>query len=451
MSKFITCDRDTIYLLPPSIQDWLPKNHLARFVVDIVEELDLKIFKQKYSQCGRKAYPVQVMLGLLFYGYITGVHSSRKIEKATYESVPFRFIAANLHPDHDTIAGFRKNFLKELESIFLQILLIASNMGFLKMGNVSVDGTKVKANASKNKALSWDYANKLEKKLENEISQLMKMAEAADTKKPEGMDIPEELSRREERLEIIRKAKKEIESRAQKRFEKEKSEYEEKMTHRKQEEERTKKKKGGKKPKPPMPGPTKHDQVNLTDKESRIMPKSGGSFEQAYNAQASVDVETMLVVGNHVTQKTNDKNEIAPAIKNIQKIETFIGQSCNGLLADAGFFSRKNVQLCEKANIPPLIIDKRDKHNKSLMKRFENAGEPPENADAVERMKYRLKTKVGKELYGKRKSTVEPVFGIIKNIMKFTSFSLRGLKAAIGEWNLVAIAWNIKRMFALQA
>lgn len=448
-SKFMRYDRDTLYLMPPSIQDWLPKDHLARFIVDVVEELDLKEFEQKYAQAGRKAYPIQIMLGLLFYGYITGIHSSRKIEKATYESVPFRFIAANLHPDHDTIASFRKTFLEELKGVFIQILLIASKMGIFEMGNVSVDGSKIKANASKHKALSWDYTNKLEKKIEEEISQLMKMAEEADAKKPEGMDIPEELTRRKERLEIIRKAKKEIESRAQKRFEEENSEYEKKMTQQKNEERKTKKKKGGKKPKPPISGPTSSDQVNLTDKESRIMPKSGGGFEQAYNAQASVNIESMMIVGNHVTQQANDKNEVAPAIKNIQKAESLVGK-CDGFLADAGFFSKKNVQLCEKANMTPYIVDRRDKHNKSLMKRFEDAGEPPEDADAVESMKYRLKTKDGKELYGKRKSTVEPVFGIIKNVMKFKSFLLRGLKAVIGEWNLVAIAWNIKRMFALQ-
>ena len=193
--KFLPCDRDTLYLLPPSIQDWLPEKHLARFVVDIIEQLDLTAFEQKYSTLGRKAYPVRIMLGLIFYGYITGVHSSRKIEEATRESVPFRYIAANHFPDHSSIALFRKNFLKELEGLFLQILIIASEMGLLKLGRISIDGSKIKANASKHKALSWEYSNKLELQLKAEIAQLMELANSADqNEKPKDMDIPNELA-----------------------------------------------------------------------------------------------------------------------------------------------------------------------------------------------------------------------------------------------------------------
>ena len=193
--KFLPCDRDTLYLLPPSIQDWLPEKHLARFVVDIIEQLDLTAFEQKYSTLGRKAYPVRIMLGLIFYGYITGVHSSRKIEEATCESVPFRYIAANHFPDHSSIALFRKNFLKELEGLFLQILIIASEMGLLKLGRISIDGSKIKANASKHKALSWEYSNKLELQLKAEIAQLMELANSADqNEKPKDMDIPNELA-----------------------------------------------------------------------------------------------------------------------------------------------------------------------------------------------------------------------------------------------------------------
>lgn len=450
-SKFMTCDRYTAYLMPPSVDEWLPLNHLARFIVEIVGELDLKEFEKKYSSMGRKGYPVPVMLGLLFYGYITGTHSSRKLEQATYDSVPFRFIAANLHPDHDTIAIFRKKFLKDLEGLFLQILLIASKMGILKMGKVATDGSKFKANASKHKALSWKYANKLEEQLRKEVEQLMKMAEEADAEIPEGMNIPDELLRREERLKAIGKAKQEIERRSQKRFEEENAVYENKMMQRKKYEKETGKKKRGKKPKPPIFGPKKHDQVSLTDEDSRIMPKSGGGFEQAYNAQATVDIESMIVVANHVSQQPNDKNEISPTVKKIKKAESVTTETCKGLLADAGYFSKKNVQICEDAKITPFIIDKRDKHNKLLMKRFEDSGKPPDDANAIDRMKYRLKTKEGKELYAKRKSTIEPVFGIIKNVMGFKSFLLRGFKAVEGEWNLVVIAWNLKRMFALQA
>lgn len=448
-SKFTTCDRDTPYLLPPSIQDWLPEKHLARFVVEIIDQCDVSAFEKKYSMLGRQAYPIHMMLSLLFYGYITGVHSSRKIEQATYESVPFMYIAANNHPDHDSIAHFRKRFLTELKDTFLQILKIASTMNILKMGKVSTDGSKIKANASKHKALSWEHANKLEEQLKSEVEQLMKLAEDADDIAiPKDMSIPDELSRRKTRLQAIEEAKKKIEKRAEERYQIEKIEYDEKLDQRKKTEEASGKNNNRKLPNPPTQGPKKNDQINLTDEASRIMPKSGGGFEQSYNAQASVDIESMLIVANYVTQQSNDKQQIAPMIEQIKKTETVIGK-CSGLLADAGYFSKDNVERCETAQIAPLIVDKRDKHNQSLMARFEEPSKLPENADAVTKMKYELKTKEGKALYAKRKTTVEPVFGIIKNVMKFRSFSLRGIEAVDGEWNIVSIAWNIKRMFSL--
>jgi transposase len=257
-SKFLECDRNTLYLLPPSIQDWLPEKHLARFVVDIIEQLDVSAFEKKYGVLGRKAYPVRIMLGLIFYGYITGVHSSRKIEEATHDSIPFRYIAVNNYPDHSSIAFFRKQFLNELEGVFVQVLKVASEMGLLKFGRVSIDGSKIKANASKHKALSWEYANKLEEQLKAEVAQLMKLADSADqSEKPKDMDIPNELARRNDRLLAIQNAKKKIENRAQERYQKEQEEYEEKLAHRKKYEELSGKKKAGKVPQPPIAGPKK--------------------------------------------------------------------------------------------------------------------------------------------------------------------------------------------------
>ena len=448
-SKFIPCDRDTLYLMPPSVDDWLPKDHIARFIVEIVDSLDVSIIEQSYSSKGRKAYPAKVLLGLIFYGYISGVYSSRKLENATHESVPFRYIAANLHPDHDTIATFRKQFLKELDSIFLQILLIASEMNILKLGNVSTDGSKLMANASKHKALSWEYAKKLEAQLKNELQYLHKLAEEADNI-PEEMNIPEELARREARLNAIQTAQKEIEKRAQERHVAEKALYDEKIKQREKHQKQTGKKKAGKSPKPPTREPRKRDQVNLTDKESRIMPKSGGGFVQAYNAQISVDEKTHLIVANHVTQHTNDKLEIVPALAELKKTEKALNQKVSCLLGDAGYYSETNVKHCDEAGITPLIIDRRDKHNKSLTSRFEHTDKAnPEIIDPVVRMKHYMKTKEGKEAYAKRKSTVEPVFGIIKHVMGFRQFSMRGCDAASGEWTLVSIAWNLKRMFRL--
>lgn len=278
---FRQVDRDTLFLLPPSMDDWLPEVHLARFVVEIVGQLDLTTIKSYYTGRGSKAHHPEMLLSLLFYGYATGIFTCRKLEQATYDSVAFRYIAANDHPDHDTIATFRKSFLPLLTPLFVQILLIAQQMGCLKLGKVSLDGTKIKANASKHRALSWKYACKLEKQLKAEVEDLLRQAEEADrSEKSDGLDIPAELARREERLSAIATAKAEIERRAAERHAEEQVEYEKKLAKRKTKEQETGKKARGKHPKPPEPGPKDKDQVNFTDDESRIMPISGGGFDQ---------------------------------------------------------------------------------------------------------------------------------------------------------------------------
>ncbi len=283
---FRQVDRETLFLLPPSLDDWLPEGHLARFIVEIVAQLDLTLIKAAYAGRGSKAHHPEMLLALLFYGYATGVFSSRKLERATYDSVAFRYIAANDHPDHDTIATFRKRFLPELTPLFVQILLIANQMNVLKLGKVSLDGTKIKANASKHRALSWKHACKLEKQIKAEVENLLRQAEEADRADlPDGLDIPEELERREQRLAAIAEAKTEIERRAAERYTEERADFEKKLATRKDKEQKTGKKSRGKKPKPPEPGPRDKDQVNLTDEESRIMPTSGGGFEQCYLAQ----------------------------------------------------------------------------------------------------------------------------------------------------------------------
>jgi len=300
--KFISTNREQQYLFPPSIQDWLPEEHLARFVVDIVSQLNLQPLAEIYTGKGFKAYHPEILLSLLFYGYATGVFSSRKIEKATYDSVAFRFISANTHPDHDTIATFRKRFLKQLKPLFVQILMLAREMGLMKVGKVSLDGAKIKANASKHHALSWDYACKLEKQLQAEVEELIRLAEQDDSDKvPDGMDIPEELRRRQDRLKAIAEAKIKIEDRAAERSAREQKEHAEKIAARQKKAEATGKKPRGPEPKPPEPGPQKKDQVNLTDEESRIMPSSDKGFVQAYNAQAAVDADTMIIIESHIS------------------------------------------------------------------------------------------------------------------------------------------------------
>jgi len=230
----VTIDRDTPYLLSPSVQDYLPEDHLARFVAEMVDQLDMSTLLGVYAGKGKKPYHPAMLVALLFYGYATGTFSSRKLEKATYDSIAYRYLCANTHPDHDTIASFRKRFLKELEGFFVEILLVGQAMGLVKLGTVSLDGTKIKANASKHKALSWAHANKLEAQLQAEVDELLRLAEEADNSAlPEEMTIPEELKRREARLAKIAEAKAEIQARAQARFEREQVEYEEKMARRK--------------------------------------------------------------------------------------------------------------------------------------------------------------------------------------------------------------------------
>src|SRR6266850_530209 len=287
MSNFRPTDRLTGYLMPPSVDEWLPQRHLARFVVEVVEGLDLRAMSKAYRGSGSASYHPAPLLSMLIYGYATGVFSSRKLERATYDSVAFRFIAANDHPDHDTIATFRRRFLKEIERLFVQVLELARELGMLKMGTVALDGTKIHANASRHSALSYEHAGKIEAQLKAEVAELLARAEAADKADvPDGMSIPEELARREKRLAKLAEARAKLEARAKERYEREKAEHEAKLAAREAKTKATGKKPGGKPPQPPAEGALPTDQINLTDEESRIMPVAGGGFEQCYNAEA---------------------------------------------------------------------------------------------------------------------------------------------------------------------
>ena len=449
MSNFRTIDRQTGFLLPPSVDEWLPEKHLARFVVEVIDGLDLSAMSGSYRGSGSASYHPALLLGILVYGYATGVFSSRKLERASYDSVAFRFIAANDHPDHDTIAGFRRRFLKEIEALFVQVLLLAREMGVLKMGTIALDGTKIHANASRHSALSYEHAGKIAAQLQAEVADLMAKAEAADTANiPDGMSIPDELARREERLRKIAEARAKIEARAKERYARELAEHEAKLAARAAKTAATGKKPGGKPPRPPTEGPLPSDQINLTDEESRIMPVAGGGFEQCYNAQAAVAAGSMLVVAVDVVQAPNDKQQIEPMLDKIESLPTELGEA-ETLLADTGYFSAGNVEACEKAGIDPLIAMGRQPHHPPLQERFEAPPPAPENPTPVEAMAHRLKTPEGRDLYALRKQTPEPVFGIIKSVLGFRQFSLRGLEKVRGEWSLVTMAWNMKRMFVL--
>ena len=450
MISFRSAERNQLFLLPPSIQEWLPENHLARFVVDIVEQLDLQHIALHYNNKGNLAYPPDMLVALLFYGYATGVFSSRKLERGTYDSVALRFVAANTHPDHDTIANFRRRFHNEIADLFRQVLLFAHAAGLLKLGTVSLDGSKVKANASKHKALSYQHACKLEEEIRGHIEELLSLAESADQADlPDELSLPEELSRREKRLAVIREAKAEIERRAEERYRVEQQEYEQNLAEREKNEKKTGRKPRGREPQPPVPGPTPKDQVNLTDPESRIMPKGKG-FKQAYNAQASVDTESFLIIGHRMTQHCNDKEEVIPMLEELGRLPAAVGK-VKRLLCDAGYFSEKNVKACLASEVEPYIACGREARNQSALARFAEPEGccPSVGSDPVGNMRHRLRTRAGKALYALRKSTVEPVFGIIKSVLGLRQFSLRGAKLVASEWGIACTAWNIKRLHLL--
>lgn len=447
MSRFIQVSRQQQYLLPPSVDEWLPDNHLARFIVEVIEQLDLSRLVGRYRGRGSAAHHPAVLLALLVYGYAVGTFSSRKIERATYDSVAFRFLSADTHPDHDTLANFRKTFLVELEDLFVQVLSLAQAMKLVKLGNISLDGTKIKANASKHKALSHGHIEKLEAQLREEVQALLqKAAEADRADEQNGIDLPGELARREERLKALAEAKAKIVERVAERDARAKQDYEHKVARREAQRQAGKKPRG-KEPKAPETGPKDGDQINLTDEESRILPSQDG-FIQGYNSQAAVDVETMLIVATTVSQHANDKQQVEPMLAEIEKLPEVVGQP-EALLADSGYFSADNVKACDEQKIEPLIAMGRDSHHVPLAERLAPDAPEPETDDPVAKMAWKLKTKAGKARYAQRKSTVEPVFGIIKHVLGFRQFSLRGLDAVAGEWKLVTLAFNLKRMHVL--
>lgn len=445
MRKFITPDREKRHLMPASIDEWLPEKHLARFVVEILEQMDLSAIYKEYKPSGPPPYGPRMLLGLLFYGYATGVFSSRKIEQATYDSVAFRFISGNLHPGHDTLADFRKRFLEQIGGCFVQILLIAQSLGFVKVGQVNVDGTKIQANASKHSAMSYEHMERLEQQFKEEVERLMERAKQVDTQEAQELDIPAEIHRREDRQEKIRLAKQAIEQRAKERFEREQAEYDEKMKAREEKEKASGKKIGGKKPTPPEEGPTAKDQYNFTGPESRIMKTSGG-FDQCYNAQAAVS-EQMLIVGALANAHGNDTRELLPVLDAIPPVLGKVGTAA----ADTGYFSQGNIQGCRQREVEPYIAVGKQAHNQWLDEQLaRQEPEPPgEQASPSQQMSHKLKTEVGRAIYRLRKMTVEPVFGIIKETMGFRRFSLRGEVAINGEWLLVCSAFNLKRLFVL--
>jgi hypothetical protein len=385
---------------------------------------------------------------VLFYGYATGVFSSRKLEKATYESLPFRFVAGDLHPDHDTLAHFRKAFLPEVKDLFVQILWLAKVAGVLKLGNLSLDGTKIHADASKSQAVSYKRLLELERQLQAEVDELFARSEQAEqSDERAGLVIPDEIALRQERLAQLGEAKTVLEARAQARYQAEQADYEAKVRAREEKARHEKHKPRGKPPKPPTPGPRDKDQYNFTDPDSRIMKNStDAGFDQHYNAQAAVTQDSLLIVAQGLSNHPNDKAEALPTL---DAIPPELGQAAAAAL-DNGFFSEANIAGMVARGIEPYIATGREPHHQSWQALL--AGQPappPDDATPTVKMAYQLQTDIGQLIYRLRKCTVEPVIGIIKEILGFRQFSLRGLAAAAGEWCLVCLAFNLKRLHIL--
>ncbi len=420
-------------LLPPSLRQWLPDNHLVYFVSDVVDQLDLSAMHAVYEEekRGQPPYDPLLMTKLLVYGYCTGVFSSRRIQKRLQEDIPFKVLTAGNEPDFRTISDFRKIHIETLQNLFEQVLAMALECGAIKLGRVSLDGTKLKANASKHKAMSYSRMKEKQQQLKEEVKQLLEQAAAADEQEDRqygskrGDELPEELRRRETRLAKIKQAKKVVEQRARDKAAEEGKNVEEAK----------------------LAKPDDKDQYNFTDPESRIM-KGGDGFVQGYNAQAAVEPTLLLIVGQTVTEAANDKKQLKPMV---ELIEQQSGQRPEAILADNGYCSEENLDYLESAGQPErkvegFIATGKQKHGEHRVPA--KRGPLPKDATRVDRMKQKLKTKVGKAVYAARKCVVEPVFGQIKQARGFRQFLLRGKEKVKGEWALVCLTHNILRLHA---
>ena len=437
---FKSCDRKQKLLLPPCLLDWIPEGHLSHFIVDMVEQLDLSAIYKSYEGTGRgqPPYDPAMMVSLLLYAYCIGVASSRQIEKRTHEDIAFRMIAANRHPDHDSICAFRKRHLKALAALFVQILRLCQKAGLVKLGHVALDGTKVRANASKHKAMSYGRMKKSKEELEQEIAALLEEAEAVDQQEDEkygkdkkGWDLPEELQRRESRLEKIKEAMKALEQEAAE------------QARQKQQDQEEKREDPGEVASPD-PAPADKAQRNFTDPDSRIMKVSSTkSFEQCYNGQALVDDAHQVIVAAHLSHKSNDMGEVEPIL---DVVEEHFGRIPAGMAvsADAGYFSETNVMLFEDALLKPYIATGRLKHGEVPPT---IRGRPPKDLTPKEAMIRKLSTKRGQAIYPKRKSTVEPVFGQIKQARGLRQFLLRGKQNVSAEWQIWCLTHNLLKLY----
>ncbi len=447
MSNFVDCERDQAFLLPPDLRDWIPEDDLAHFVIEAVERVEMSAFKVNHRGTGSAQYHPRMMLALLIYCYANGIFSSRRIERATHRDIGVRFVAANVHPDHDTIATFRRENLAAFAESFLQVLLLAKELRLVKVGLVSVDGSKFEASASKHRSVTYERAGELIDQLKLEIAELMERAEAADGGADDDPQaLPKEIARREALRDRLDAARRRLETQAKARAAAERAEYEAKVAAREKRQGRAK----GKHPKPPDETPRPDEQSNLSDPDSRLMRKSKKhEYRQAYNAQAVVDAGgSQLILGARVSNCASDRNEL---VADIEAIPAELGMP-ETILADNGYANGAEVAKLAESGIEALVAtatqSRRRTHDFRPTKAQVPAKEP--KADWLQAMAKKLASEEGRALYRLRQQTVEPVFGIIKAVLGFTGFSLRGLDKVTGEWDLVALAYNCKRLHKLK-
>ncbi len=454
-AQFVTIDRETTMLLPPDLRDWIPEDSMVHFIIDAVDSLEIQGFSVNERGSGSPQYPPSMMLALLVYSYATGRFSSREIEQATYYDVAIRYLCGgDKHPDHDTICSFRTRNREAFKEAFVKVLLLAQEMGHLKkVGGIAVDGTKIMANASKHAAVSYKRSEEMIKQLELEIEQLTRKAEDADSVPLDtGLCIPEEIKRRADRKAKLLEARKVIEERYSDILKQKREEYEEKKKARDDQRAEGMKPRG-REPQPPSENPPDKSQFNFTDSESRIMKAGNGEHvEQAYNAQAAIDTEgSMLLVGQYVTNHGNDKRELVPAVASINADVRQPSTVC----ADTGYFSDEAVTTIEGTIEAPTVFCAigRQSHHRTVadLERKTLPETPAETAPVKEKMAHRLKTPEGHSQYKKRKETIEPAFGIIKSRLGFRQFLMRGLDKVGIEWNLVTLAYNMKRLHRMES
>ncbi|MGH8335721.1 MAG: transposase [Gammaproteobacteria bacterium] len=453
--RTVDLDRQTPMFLPYDLREWMPAGHIVHFILEAVEQIPTTDFRLNTRGSGSEQYPPSMMLALLIYCYATGRFGSRTIEAASYSDVAVRYLCANHHPDHSSICEFRSANERAFKAAFVTVLQLAQHLRLTKVGAVSIDGTKIQANASKHAAVSYTRAGAMIAQLELEVQELMTRAERAEKEESKDpLDIPAELTRREDRKAALQQARAVIEARAQELAAAKQADYETKQAERQAQRDAGKKPRGPR-PTPPSATPAPKAQYNFTDPASRIMKAGNGQhFEQSYNAQAVVD-EAMLIVGACVSVAPNDKKELVPTVAAISPV---VAPQVKTILVDSGFYSEAAVQAVEQkadgtaSGLTVLASVAKQSHRRTiadLLPQPEPVA-PGDNASAKEIMAHRLKTTAGRALYKLRKQTVEPVFGIIKEVLGFRRFSLRGLEKVTLEWTLVCVSYNLKRLFNLK-